>query len=382
MKSLKPNLVKHPTKQIPLSLPYITQDEISAVSRVLKSGQLSLGGKTKEFEQLVADFVGTKYAVAVSSGTSGLHLCVKAHNFQSGDEIITSPFSFVASTNVLLYENLSPVFIDIDPYTFNLDPNKLEDAITPKTKAILPVHIFGRSINYQAINRIAKKHHLPIIEDACEALGARYKQRQVGNFNNLAVFAFYPNKQITTGEGGIIVTNSLRQARLLKSLSNQGRGLTDSWLIHQRLGFNYRLNELNSALGVEQLKKIDQLLVLRKQVALWYNQALKGIPSLQLPLPDDSQYVRSWFVYVVQVPNFTVRNYLIRQLLSVGIHTKPYLPSIHLQPYIKAKFGYRPGDFPISESVSSRSLALPFFSSMTQLQVEKVSYFLNKFLKP
>jgi perosamine synthetase len=263
--------------------------------------------------------------------------------------------------------------VDINPQTLNLDPDRIKAAITKKTRAILPVHVFGYPIDYRSIIQIAKSHHLGLVEDACEAIGATYQGKRVGAFGHPTVFAFYANKQITTGEGGAVLTDSKRDYELIKSLVNQGRDLTSPWLKHQRLGYNYRLAEIPSAIGIEQIKKIASILTARRRVAKWYRRLLGRQSGLTLPFPDDATHQRSWFVYVVQVPTRTIRNNLIGALATDGIQTKPYLTSLHLQPFVKRLFGYRRGDFPVCEYISDHSLALPFFTSMTLSQVEFVT---------
>ena len=288
-------------KQILLGPPSLAQDEIKAVSRVIKSGQLSLGEETAKFEQEMAQWVGTKYAVAVSSGTTGLHLAVIAAGIKQGDEVITAPFSFVASTNCFLYEKAVPKFVDIDQVTFNIDVNKIEAAITDKTRAIVGVDIFGYPAEWGKISAIAKKYNLAVIEDAAEALGAKYKGKKLGSLGQPTIFAFYPNKQMTTGEGGMVVTNDKKTYQLIKGLANQGRGPQMQWLKHEYLGYNYRMTELSAAIGRAQLKKLDWFLKSRQKVAGWYNQRLKNIPAIQLIKTDDKEHERSWFVYVVRL---------------------------------------------------------------------------------
>ena len=367
-------------KPILLGPPSLTQDEIKAVTRVIKSGQLSLGQETAKFEQEMAQWVGTKYAVAVSSGTTGLHLAVLTSDIKQDDEVITSPFSFVASTNCFLYEKAKPVFVDIDPLTFNIDVNKIEAAITKKTKAIVGVDIFGYPAEWKKINQIAKKYNLSIIEDAAEALGAKYKGKKLGTAGYPTIFAFYPNKQMTTGEGGIITTNDRKTYGLMKGLANQGRGPQMQWLKHKYLGYNYRMTELSAALGRTQLKKLDQFLRQRQKVAQWYKQRLKNLPEVQLIKADDKEHIRSWFVYVVRIDKKINRNKIIRKLTEAGIPSKAYLPSIHLQPYMKA-YGFKPGDFPISESISNSTLSLPFYTDMPEKTAELVCEKLKKVLK-
>ncbi|MBS3121399.1 DegT/DnrJ/EryC1/StrS family aminotransferase [Candidatus Woesearchaeota archaeon] len=365
---------------IPLAKPYIGNEEIEAVCEVLKSGCLSLGPKLEEFEERFAKFVGVRYAIAVSSGTTGLHLCMANLNLKQGDEVITTPLSFVASANCILYMNAKPVFVDIDPLTLNIDPKKIENAITSKTKAILIVHIFGMPCDMDPIIEIAKKYNLLIIEDACEALGAEYKGKKVGTFGLASVFAFYPNKQITTGEGGMICTNSQEIYTLCKSLRNQGRPVDSSWLVHERVGFNYRLNEISCSLGIEQLKKVELILKKREIVAETYNQLLDGTDGVVIPYKSDIAK-RSWFIYFIILSEYLKRDELSQKLDKKGIKTKPYLPCIHLQPAYVRLFGYKKGDFPVCEKISEHTLALPFFTDMNKETIEKVCSELKREIK-
>ena len=364
-----------------LSNPQLNQAEIDAVIKVLNSGQLSLGPETEKFEQELASWVGAKYAVAVANGTAGLHLAVLASGITDGDEVITTPFSFVASTNCFLYERAKPVFVDVDPNTLNFDVNKIEAAITPKTKAILGVDIFGYPAEWDQIMDLAKKHNLKIIEDAAEALGATYKGKKLGSLGHPTVFAFYPNKQMTTGEGGMIVTDSKDEYELIKGLSNQGRGKDMQWLRHEYLGFNYRMSEIAAAIGRVQLEKLNGFLSNRNQVADWYNQRLNHVKGVNLMLKNDADHLRSWFVYVIRLDASLNRDSVIEKLTTEGIPAKAYLPSIHLQPYLVKKFGFKSGDFPVSEAISASTLALPFFTGMNQDQVEEVCQTLEKVLK-
>lgn len=360
-------------KNIPIAKPHITDDEINAVVSVLKSGNLSLGPKYKEFEEQFAKHIGTKYACTVSSGTSGLHLALLAAGIKSGDEVITSPFSFIASSNSIIYVGAKPVFVDIDPVTFNIDPKKIEEKITKKTKAILPVHIFGQTADMDKIMKIAKKYNLKVVEDACESIDATYRGKKAGTFGESAVFAFYPNKQMTTGEGGMIVTNSKKINDLCASLRNQGRSPNMQWLDHKYLGYNYRMDEMSAALGIVQLKKLGFMIEGRKKIAECYNRNFETHSDLVSVPQTIFGNTHTWFVYVVQIKNSKVdRNKVIEELNRRGIGSKPYLPSIHLFEFYKKTFGYKRGDFPISESVSSRSLALPIYIGLTQTQVKYI----------
>jgi len=367
-------------EKILLGPPFITNDDVQAVARVVKSGNLSLGEETEKFEQEIAKWLGIKYAVATSSGTTALHLAVIASNIHAGDEVITTPFSFVASTNCFLYEKAVPKFVDIDPKTLNIDVNKIESAITKKTKAILGVDVFGYPAEWQEIIRIAKKHNLQIIEDAAEALGAKYQGKRLGSLGQPTVFAFYPNKQMTTGEGGLLTTNDKKIYELTKGLANQGRGPDIQWLRHENLGYNYRITEMAAALGRSQLKRLDQLLALRQQAAQWYKERLSTIPGVSLLKSDDKNHQRSWFVYVIRLDKKNNRDKVIQQLDAAGIPSKAYLPSIHLQPYMKS-YGFKCGDFPVAEAVSASTLALPFYSAIKEETVDLVCKTLNKILK-
>ena len=367
--------------KIPLSAPDITESEIASVIEVLRSPRLSLGPKLEEFERNVAEYAGTKYAVAVNSGTSGLHLCVRALNLKTGDEVITTPFSFIASANVLLYENAIPVFVDIDPNTLNIDADKIEAAITDKTKAIMVVHVFGRPSPMREICEIAAKYNLKIIEDACEAIGAEFENRKVGSIGDCGVFAFYPNKQITTGEGGIIVTDDEAIARSAKMLRNQGRDASSEWFEHIALGYNYRLSDINCALGIAQLNRLESILQQRETVARKYHERLKNNPCLVLPENDLPNGRISWFVYVVRLnENFTRtrRDSIVKQMNRAGIGCGRYFAPIHLQPLYVEKFGYKTNDFPNAERAAERVLALPFFNRITDAQIDEVCETLEK----
>jgi perosamine synthetase len=357
---------------IPMAKPVIGDEEKRLVMEVLDSGQLSLGQKTLEFEAGLAERIGVKFGRATSSGTAGLHLALRAAGVQRGDEVVTSPMSFIASANSVLFEGAVPKFVDIDPVTFNLDVDAAADAIGPKTTALLPVHIFG----YPADTPALERHGLPIVEDACEALGAVHADGiPVGGRGHSAVFAFYANKQLATGEGGMVVTNDEHVAELIGSERNQGRAADMGWLDHDRLGFNYRMSELQAALGVAQLIRLDQMLADRAKVAGWYREALAELAAesgLALPCEDRGTERRGWFVFVVQVPHGVDRDATIRGLREVGIDGKPYLPPIHLFSFYR-ELGYREGMFPVTEDIGARSLALPFFPDMTQSQVARVA---------
>jgi perosamine synthetase len=352
------------TRQIPLSAPWIDGREEELVVETLRSGQLSLGPMIDRFEEALAARTGAPNVAAVSSGTAGLHLSMRLAGIGPGDEVVTTPYSFVASANCALYEGATPVFADIDPDTLNLDPAAVEAAITPRTKAVLPVHIFGYPAELAELEAIAERQGLAVVEDACEALGAEYRGRPIGSSGRPAVFAFYPNKQMTTGEGGAVAVASEEEWALLKSLSNQGRSDSGEWLTHARLGYNYRLDDLSAALGLAQLERLDEILAARSEVAARYGELLAGVDGVDAPLADDDDHRRSWFVYVVKLAQGVDRNGVMARLGRDGVASKPYLPSIHLQPFYRERFGYREGMLPVSEDASARTLALPFHARL------------------
>ena len=359
-------------RSIPLSRPHVGDREEALVLEALRSGRLALGPMIERFEAALAERVGARHVVAVSSGTAGLHLCVRLAGLGPGDEAITSPFSFVASANAVLYEGATPVFADVDPRTLNLDPAAVEAAVTPRTRAIVAVDIFGYPCELAPLRELADRHGLALIEDACEALGAEYRCRPLGSHGHPAVFAFYPNKQVTTGEGGAIAVSSEQAAGLLRSLSNQGRADSGGWLEHARFGYNYRLDELSAAVGIAQLEKLDLLLSLRAEVAARYAQLLAGVDGVEVLLADDTDHRRSWFVYPVRLGAHVDRENVIARLAERGVATSRYLPSIHLQPYMRERFGYREGMLPVSEEASRRMLALPFFPELARDDQEYV----------
>jgi perosamine synthetase len=360
------------TDEIALSAPWIEEREEKLVLEALRSGRLSLGPMIDRFEQAIAERVGAAYVAAVSSGTAGLHLAVRLAGFGPGDEVITTPLSFVASANCVLYEGATPVFVDVDSATLNLDPAAVEEAVTDRTKGILAVDIFGYPAEYAELAAIAERHGLALVEDACEALGAEYRGRSIGSLEHPAVFAFYPNKQMTTGEGGAVSVQSEEEWQLLKSLSNQGRTDSGEWLTHGHFGFNYRLDEVSAALGIAQLEKLDEILELRGEVAGRYAELLASVDGVDPPLADNQDHRRSWFVYVVQLAEGVDRDAIIARLGEEGIASKPYLPCIHLQPYWQERFGTREGMFPVAEGASRRSLALPFHTRLTTGEQERV----------
>jgi perosamine synthetase len=361
------------TRRVPLSLPYVDERDEELVLEVLRSGRLSLGPTIDRFEELFAERVGAPYAAAVSSGTAGLHLLCRLAGLEPGDEAITSPYSFVASANCAIYEGAKPVFADVDERTFNLDPAAVEAAITPQTKAVVAVDIFGYPCELDPLRELCDRHGLVLIQDACEALGAQYRGRPVGSHGTSAVFAFYPNKQMTTGEGGVVTTHSEEEWKLLVSLRNQGRADGGGWLEHARLGFNYRIDDIRAALGIGQLEKLDTILALRSAAAERYTRLLADVPGLETPLADDEEHVRSWFVYVVKLDRGVDRERVIAELERQGIATSRYLPSIHLQAYMRERYGFREGLCPVSEDLSRRTLALPFFTSLEAEDQEYVA---------
>jgi dTDP-4-amino-4,6-dideoxygalactose transaminase len=359
--------------EIPLSAPWLGEREEEVVLETLRSGQLSLGPMVDRFEELLAEQLGAVRVAAVSSGTAGLHLAVRLAGLGPGDEVITTPFSFVASANAILYEGATPVFVDVDPRTLDLDPDAAAAAVTGRTKGILVVDIFGYPAELDPLLGLANSNGLAIIEDACEALGARYRGRPIGAHAHPAVFAFYPNKQVTTGEGGAVAVSSEDEWMLLKSLSNQGRTDTGEWLTHGHFGFNYRLDELSAALGVAQLERLDEILERRSAVAARYAELLGGLDGVELPAADDDDHVRSWFVYVVRLADGVDRDAVMAHLAEAGVASKPYLPCIHLQPYWRERFSTREGMFPVAEGASRRSLALPFHTQLAAVDQERVA---------
>ena len=359
---------------IPLARPVLGEQEERAVLEVLRSGQLSLGPRVIEFERRFAERLGVAHASAVSSGTAGLHLALRAVGVGEGDEVITSPLSFVASANAALYERARPVFADIDPVTLNLSPEAATAAISERTRALLPVHIFGYPADMAAFESIAHSHDLAIVEDACEALGARHADGSaVGGRGHPAAFGFYANKQLTTGEGGMITLADPALKQRIDSERNQGRAPNMDWLDHDRLGFNYRLSDIACAVGIAQLARLDDMLAGRSRVADLYREALPEIEGLQLPCPDRDGDRRGWFVFVVQLPRGIRRDDTVRDLAQRGVQSKPYLPAIHLMSFYRELFGHREGEFPVCEDVAARSLALPFFPEMTEGQVARVA---------
>jgi perosamine synthetase len=357
---------------IPLAKPLLGEREEQLVLETLRSRRLALGPRLPEFERALSARLGRPTS-AVSSGTAGLHLAVRAAGVQAGDEVITTPFSFVASANCVLYENATPVFCDIDARTLNIDPAAAQAALTERTSGLLPVHIFGYPAAMPAFERLGAERGLWIVEDACEALGATHGDgHDVGARGNLAVFGFYPNKQLTTGEGGAVVCPDEASKERIDSERNQGRAPDMGWLDHDRLGFNYRLDDLSCALGIAQLERLDDLLAARTRVAALYSEALSGVEDLNLPCPDQDGDRRSWFVYVAQLPRGIERDEVVLAMRERGVDTKPYLPAIHLMSFYRERLGHREGEFPVCEDVARRSLALPFFPELSDGEVEQV----------
>jgi len=365
-----------------LSRPDITDAEIQAVCDVMRHPDLSLGPRLAEFELKFAEYIGRKHAIAVNSGTSGLFLCMQALGIGAGDEVITTPFTFISSVTCIMMAGARPVFVDIDGVSLNIDPAKIEEKITKKTKAILPVEIFGNPAGFDKICRVARKHNLPVIEDSCEALGSALGGKKAGTFGKVSVFGFYPNKQITTGEGGMILTDDDLIADACMSLRNQGRGKSGGWLAHERLGYNYRLSDINCAIGIVQLSRIEQIKAKRKQVARWYQQLLAGDDRI-IVTTESAGCDLSWFVFVVRLAEkytFEQRNKILEDMTKAGIQVSNYFSPVHLQPFIAEKFGFKEGDFPITESVSRRTIALPFYNNLSKDDVALVCSTLRSIL--
>jgi dTDP-4-amino-4,6-dideoxygalactose transaminase len=390
-----------------MSSPDLTAAEREAVAAVLRTPNLSMGSEILSFEESIRKITGSRHAIGVSSGTSGLHLCVRAAGITDGDLAITTPFSFVASANVLLFERAVPIFVDVDPITGNIDPIRVRQAADdlmqggaaaarwlprrgvdhasgkrlPGLKALLPVDVFGQPADMDPIRQAAQAHGLKVIEDSCEALGAEYKGKPAGTLGDFGVYAFYPNKQITTGEGAMIVTDDNQAADLMRALRNQGRAPGDTWLQHTHMGYNYRLDEMSAALGKVQISRLDDLLQRRMQVAGWYEERLSELPGVEIPRLAETTSRVSWFVYVVRFQPGIDRDRVARELENHGIPARPYFLPIHLQPYMVERFGYRPGDFPVTEDLGKRSLALPFSGVMPEEQVELVCLTLREVLR-
>jgi len=384
-----------------MSSPEINDEDRQAVMAVLQTTSLSMGPRIEQFEQAIEQVTGSRHAIGVSSGTAGLHLCIRAANIEEGDLVITTPFSFVSSTNVILFEKAIPVFVDIDPLSGNIDVAQLKQAVFDlkkggklashwlprkgsahhkELKAILAVDVFGQPADFDAIHEVCRENNLILIEDACEALGAQYKGKPAGTFGKYGVFAFYPNKQITTGEGGIIVTDDDQAAAFMRALRNQGRAPGDEWLQHTYLGYNYRMNEMSAALGLSQLQRLNHMLENRNRVANWYNRYLQEFPEIEIPYVLPTTTCMSWFVYVIRVKPPLHRDEFAKRLIRNGIPVRPYFLPIHLQPYLMDQFGYREGDFPVTEDLGKRGLALPFSSVMKEEDVLRVCEGIRKSL--
>ena len=386
-------MTNNPKYLVPMSSPEINDTDRQAVMDVLNSTSLSIGPRIETFERLICQYTGCKEAIGVSSGTTGLHLCIRAADIGVDDLVITTPFSFVSSSNVILFEKAIPVFVDVDEKTGNMDVKQTRQAVidllqggkaaqhwlpikgAPKNgrlKGILVVDVFGQPAELKAFRSLADQYHLSLIEDACEALGAESQGQKAGLAGDYGVFAFYPNKQITTGEGGVIVTNDVESASFMRSLRNQGRAPGNTWLQHTHLGYNYRMDEMSAALGISQLNRLDDLINRREQVAQWYNQRLATIPGVTIPFISATTTRVSWFVYVVHFAEELDRDQIAYEMEKMGIPVRPYFLPIHLQPYMEERFGYKSGDYPITEKLGENGLALPFSSVMTEAQVDLV----------
>ncbi len=372
--------------KISMSSPDLTDADRQAVIEVINTPNLSMGKWTPAFEKTFCDLTGAKHAIAVNSGTAGLHLCVRAAGIGAGDLVITTPFSFVASSNVMLFENAIPIFVDVDPRTGNLNPELVADAAKniekylPRVgarrdaplRAILPVDVFGQPADMDSINAVAKEHGLKVIEDSCEALGAMYKGKHAGTLGDFGVFAFYPNKQITTGEGGVIITNDDDAANFMRAMRNQGRAPGDTWLQHTHLGYNYRIDEMSAAMGTSQMSRLSEIMAKREKVAGWYESRLSEIAGIETPFIESFTTKSSWFVYVIRFDKKINRDEIAKRLDARGVPVRPYFLPIHLQPYMAEKFGYKEGDFPVAEDLGKRGLAIPFSGVMTEEQADYV----------
>ena len=361
-----------PQHRIQLSAPDLQADDVALVTQVIRSNRLSVGPFIKQLERNFADYIGTKYAVAVTNGTSGLHLCMRAAGVAEGDEVVATPFSFIASANCILYERATPVFVDIDEASLNLDPALAARAVTPRTRAMLPVHIFGQPCAMDELQAVCGARNLVLIEDACEAVGAEYNGRKVGTFGKAAVFSFYPNKAMTLGEGAVVTTDDPHWAELMQSLRNQGRSDGGTGYSCDRLGYNYRLDEMSAALGVAQLNRLDRLLAQRQAVAARYSDMLRHVPGVTVKPTLASTTRKSWFVFVIHLDPHIDRDRVIEQLESRGIPSRVYFTPIHLEPYYRQRFGFRPGDFPVAEQVAASILALPFHTNLSDAEMDEV----------
>ncbi len=374
--------MREAVREIPLSRPWLDEREEELVLEVLRSGRLSLGPWIDRFEEQLAERVGAPYAAALSSGTAGLHLLCKIAGLGTGDEVITSPLSFVASANCFILEGATPVFADVDPVTLNMDPPAVEAAVTERTRAIVAVDMFGYPCELDELRAIAEGHGLTLIEDAAESMGAEYKGRPLGSHGPSAVFGFYPNKQMATGEGGVVVTHSEDEWRQLVSLRNQGRSYDEGggWFHHVRLGMNYRWTDVQAAIGLAQLEKLDRIIELRAEAARRYGELLEGADGVEAPLPDDADHRRSWFVYVVKLDPALDRDAVMTALRREGVASAEYVPCIHLQPYLRERFGFAEGLCPVAEETAKRTLALPFFTQIDRDDQERVVEVLHEAL--
>jgi perosamine synthetase len=364
-------------RRVPLARPDVGDLELDLVTKVMRSDILALGPYAPEFEAAIAGMVGRREAIACSSGTAGLHMGVRALGLGEGDEVLTTPFSFVASSNCLLYERAVPRFVDIEEDSLGLDPGRLAEAVSPRTRAILPVHVFGRPCRIEPIADFAREHEWALIEDSCEGLGSSVGGKALGSFGDVSVFAFYPNKQITTGEGGMVLTDDPELAEAMRSMRNQGRDADGTWLRHVRLGYNYRLDELSAALGVAQMRRLSELRAGRDRVVAAYERALGDRDWLSLPRAGTDESV-DWFVYVVRLISEVDRDGLIARLAERGVASRPYFAPIHLQPFYRSTFGFKPGDFPVTERVAASTLALPFSSRLSDEDVKYVAEVLTE----
>ena len=369
-------------RQIPMSLPDIDESDIALVVQALKSKHLSMGPFLDRLENLFADYLGVDHAIGVSSGTTALHLCIRAANIGDGDEVITTPFSFVASSNCILYERARPVFVDVDENSMNINPQLAKQAVTERTRAVVPVHVFGQPCKMDELDALCREHDLVLIEDACEALGAEFKGRKVGSFGKAAAFGFYPNKQMTMGEGGVITTNDADWAAMLRSLRNHGRTEMGVRVHHERLGFNYRLDEMSAALGFSQLLRIEELLKRRSDAANIYRQLLKDVPGVKVLSLPEKEARMSWFAFIIRLNENISRDRVIAELHNNGVSTRVYFSPIHLQPFYKEMFGYREGDFPITERLAKSVLALPFHSNISIADIEYIVNCLRVAVEP
>ena len=367
---------------IPLARQDVRPEDVEAVADVLASGRLALGPWTQRFEEHLANYVGVEHAVAVNSGTSALHLVIRALDIGPGDEVITTPFSFIASTNCILFERATPVFADIDSETYCIDPAAVERAVTSRTKAILAVDVFGRAADWPALKAIADRHCIDLVDDSAEALGSDLGDRRCGSFGRAGVFGFYPNKQITAGEGGAVVTDDQGLAAVCRSMANQGRSPENQWLQHVRLGYNYRMDEMSAALGCSQLARIEEIVEARAEVAAWYADALDGIEGLILPTCSVDGRT-SWFVYVIRLSADYAkedRDAILRDLTDRGIGCGDYFQPIHLQPFVRESLGTRAGMCPVTEAVGERTIALPFYVGLTRAEVDRVAGVMRELL--